>query len=624
LTRDSAGSQPATHPQDVALAQALERQARALVARLAASAGVAWRALEMRPTGTLAGIGALLVVATIVQGGMSERLRTTWHLTTVLDHAVSATMPLGGLFKWAVAWFPRRLPGFVPAAATPKSPFLMAMWGYFGSVALLFALYALALWWLGREVTHHRAGLRVALWVGVLVSVVAYFTPALPSHDVFAYAMSGRMMVTYHANPFFAVPGSYPLDPILQTNEWPKSATAYGPLWSVISVLVSPLVGAQPLNANLTYRALALAAHLVNLVLLVAVLRALFPDRPRWHALGLLLYAWNPLVIIEVAAGHNDVLMLTGILGGLYLIARRQRAWAMMSFGAACLLKFSAVPLVALALLGLWLGDADGQSLVPRNRAEWMRQLWPAGMVAAIMALGYLPFYIGHSLREIAAVGSIQPTSQSLARTLASSFATLSGSITGLTWLPSPLARALASAASWLNIPSLWTLVILAMMGLTTVYVLPRLRRSQGAPEALAWVYAAWMAFLCVFHILRTWYLVPLVGLAALAPVGRPLRRFTLALCASTQLEILFLSREPPFGGWQIWTNLFVLGIPLLVLARELRRERFSWRQGWHRGLELLGGPWSVAALLGAVRPSGASRSRHRTPWRRPLRIPLG
>jgi hypothetical protein len=561
---------------------------RALAASIAALAGDIWSALKDRPAGTLAGIGALLVIATVVQGGMSERLRTAWHLANTLDFAVSVTMPLGGVFKGAVAWFPRVLPGFLPASATRESPFLVAMWGYFVAVALLFAIYALAAWWLGKHAANYRLGMRVVLWVGIMAGVVAYFTPAVPSHDAFAYAMSGRLMLTYHANPFFVVPDSYPHDPILQTNEWPDSATAYGPLWSVISVIVSPLVGADPLSANLVYRALALLAHMGNLALLIALLRQFAPERPRWHMLGLLLYAWNPLVIIEVAAGHNDVMMLTGILGGLYLLARGQRAWAMVAFGASILLKVSALPLVALVLLGLWLRESGGR-IIPIDRADWMRRLWPGALVTGVVAAGYLPFYVGHSLGEIAAVANLQPTSQSLARALKSSFATLSGSILGLRWVPGPVARGLATVALWLDLPLFWTLVLLAIMAATTLYVLPQLRLPECVPTALAWVYASWMAFLCVFHLLRTWYLIPLVGLVCLAPLGRPIRRFALTLSASTQLEILFLSQSPPFGGWQSWTDIFVLGIPLLVLARELRRQGFTWRRGWQQGLAVLG-----------------------------------
>jgi hypothetical protein len=572
--------------------------ARALAVRFTARAGAVEHALSTRPARTLAGIGALLVFATIVQGGMSERLRTTWHLANVLDYAVSVTMPLGGVFKSAVAWFPRALPGFLPAANTRDSPFLMAMWGYFGAVALLFAVYALAVWWLSKHVTNYRSGMRVVIWVAVIVSVVAYFTPAVPSHDAFAYAMSGRLMLTYHANPFFAVPGSYPHDPILQTNEWSMSATAYGPLWSVISVLVSPLVGTNALNANLVYRALALVVHLGNMALMVALLRRFVPERPRWQALGLLLYAWNPLVIVEVAAGHNDVMMLTSILGGIYLLARNQRAWAMVALGAAILLKISALPLVALVLLGIWLRESEGHRLVPADRAEWVRRLWPGALVTSVVALGYLPFYVGHSVTEIAAVANLQPTSQALARALKSSFATLAINIMGLHWLPLPLARGLATTAISLDLPLLWTLVLLAVMAATTVYVLPQLRQLECVPTALAWVYASWMAFLSVFHLLRAWYLIPLVGLVCLAPMGRPIRRFTLALTASIQLETLFLSQSPPFGGWQNWTDFIVLGIPLVVLARELRKQGFTWRRGWRRGLDALGAPRLMPAPL--------------------------
>jgi hypothetical protein len=131
--------------------------------------------------------------------------------------------------------------------------------------------------------------------------------------------------------------------------------------------------------------------------------------------------------------------------------------------------------------------------------------------------------------------------------------------------------------------------VVLAIMGATTIFVLPQLRQPVCVPTALAWVYASWMAFLSVFHLLRTWYLIPLVGLVCLAPVGRPIRRFTLAFTASIQLETLFLSQSPPFGGWRSWTDFLVLGIPLWVLVRELRRQGFSWRGGWERGLAALG-----------------------------------
>jgi hypothetical protein len=192
---------------------------------------------------------------------------------------------------------------------------------------------------------------------------------------------------------------------------------------------------------------------------------------------------------------------------------------------------------------------------------------------------GYLPFYWGHSLREIAASGQLQPSAQSLQRALGSSFGTLGQGINGLRFLPRTLAASLAHVAMLLAVPTFWSAVLGAALLILTLRLLPDLRRPLRLPIVLAAVYAAWMLFLCIFHLLRTWYFIPLVGLVCLMPFGRPVRRLTLALTASTQLEVLFLADSPPFGGWQPWTVLLVAGIPLAVLAWELRRgvwERVS------------------------------------------------
>ncbi len=133
-----------------------------------------------------------------------------------------------------------------------------------------------------------------------------------------------------------------------------------------------------------------------------------------------------------------------------------------------------------------------------------------------------------------------------------------------------------------------WTVLLLVLLLASTFFALPLLRTPVTAPSALAWVYAAWMAFLTVFHLLRAWYLIPLVGLVCLAPVGRPIRRFVLVLTASIQLETLFLSKSPPFGGWQNWTIFPLLGIPLVVLLVELRREGWQWRSAARRSFAVL------------------------------------
>ena len=41
--------------------------------------------------------------------------------------------------------------------------------------------------------------------------------------------------------------------------------------------------------------------------------------------------------------------------------------------------------------------------------------------------------------------------------------------------------------------------------------------------------------------------------------------RLALTLTASIQLVTFFLSKSPPFGGWQPWSVLLVAGIPLRI-----------------------------------------------------------
>ncbi len=538
--------------------------------------------LQRYPLVGLAVLAAAALLAYLVQGGMSERVRTTWSLANAYDRAVSATMPGAWLFRAAVAWAPRQL----PSASPHDAPYLAAMLGYAASIAVLFALYALALRWTARHAGTGTPALRqrIVVLIGgaaAIFSLVLLFTPAAPSHDPFAYAMSGRLLLAYHANPFFAVPASYPHDPILAANDWKQSATAYGPLWSGISLLLAPLIGADPLRANMVYRVVALVAHLANILLIAALLRRLPAGHQSWQARGLLLYAWNPLVVVEVAAGHNDVAMLTLLLLGLYLLARERPALAMVSLAGAILLKASALPLVLLVLAALLLASARARTahsplLIAAGRGS--RAMRAALVLTGVVIAGYLPFFWGHSPARIAAASRLQPTTQALAKALTSSFGTLSSAVAQAPLFPSPLAAALSHAVLVLSSPTFWTLVQAILMLAAAFFLLPSLPNRERLPSALAWVYAMWMALLCVFHLLRTWYLIPLVGLISLTPLGRPIRRFVLTLTTTAQIEIFFLSQSPPFGGWQPWTVVLVLGIPLAVLVVELRRQGFAPR----------------------------------------------
>ena len=71
---------------------------------------------------------------------------------------------------------------------------------------------------------------------------------------------------------------------------------------------------------------------------------------PSRQLLGTLLYAWNPLCLLEFcASAHNDAIMLTFLLLGIYCLLSGWDVLAMVSFGLSISLKY-----VLLALLPLY------------------------------------------------------------------------------------------------------------------------------------------------------------------------------------------------------------------------------------------------------------------------------
>jgi hypothetical protein len=156
--------------------------------------------------------------------------------------------------------------------------------------------------------------------------------------------------------------------------------------------------------------------------------------------------------------------------------------------------------------------------------------------------------------------------------------------------------------------PTVWTGIVSLLLLAACFLVIPQARRGLMLPAAIAWVYAAFLIFLSIFYLLRSWYVVPLVGLVALTPGGRAVRRFAVALTATWQIENLFLSKSPPFGGWQPWTWLLVMGIPVALLAADLWRDRFDWRVAVRRSAALL-----LAGLRAPLAAAGESLARPET-----------
>jgi len=151
----------------------------------------------------------------------------------------------------------------------------------------------------------------------------------------------------------------------------------------------------MPIFSLFLFKGLALIAHLINSVLVWGILSEIAPSR---RILGTLLYAWNPLVVIELAgSGHNEGFFLVLLLLATWLYiryVRTHRLWLLLSmllvFGLAISTNLLAL---LLAPLYLWF-DMRTERSMSRMVQGFCARL---GLMLLPAVLISLPFWRGAS-----------------------------------------------------------------------------------------------------------------------------------------------------------------------------------------------------------------------------------
>jgi hypothetical protein len=209
----------------------------------------------------------------------------------------------------------------------------------------------------------------MAVVVGaVLLALVTALICLITSLDIYDYIARGRITGVHRDNPYVQKPEQYPGDPFMEYASWKDKTAAYGPVWEVLSGFISRLAGDRLWPNVIVHKGLALASYFACVVIIAAILQRVAPKRA---LAGTLLFAWNPLILLEgVANGHNDLLMTALILGALWALSKTEGAAGKassndrirrLSYGAlgvvllwlAVLIKF--VPILLLPLFLLYL-----------------------------------------------------------------------------------------------------------------------------------------------------------------------------------------------------------------------------------------------------------------------------
>ncbi len=285
----------------------------------------------------------------------------------------------------------RPIPGWL-AGPFGSAGLNLGFGGLIGVLVLMFCSYALAV----------RAADRLSARA-VLMSIAAFhalilLAPPLLSTDVFSYQAYARMGQLYSANPYLHGPHVIALDPLYPFigAKWVSTPSAYGPLFTGLSYVLAPLSIAA---SALAYKAIAALASLITVALVFNGSRLRGVDPVKAAALvGL-----NPLIVVYgVGGGHNDLLMLTGLVAGFYaLLQHRERA-------SGALIVFAAgIKLTAGLFLPFALASGGGLG-APRRRRDILLGASAAAVVVATIgfaAFGSGPLHLLATLQKTQAMG---------------------------------------------------------------------------------------------------------------------------------------------------------------------------------------------------------------------------
>jgi hypothetical protein len=239
-----------------------------------------------------------------------------------------------------------------------------------------------------------RAGAAVmpGRWAIALVAalqLIVFAGPILLSTDVFSYIAYARMGVEHGLNPYTHGPVAILGDPVFKYvgEDWIHVATAYGPLYTLLSYPLAPLGLVGALWA-MKLEALLASAGTLALTWRCARTRGLDPVR------AILIVGANPLYVIYGLGGaHNDLIMMLAMMAAVSLTiapvpSRGREATAAATVVAGALIKATVAVLLPFMIVS-------------------RRRLGPIVGALAGIAVGALVGYVAFGIHGIDVVAAL-------------------------------------------------------------------------------------------------------------------------------------------------------------------------------------------------------------------------
>jgi hypothetical protein len=240
--------------------------------------------------------------------------------------------------------------------------------------------------------SRYAGGVISKRWAIALVAVlqlIVFVGPILISTDVFSYIAYARMAVEHGLNPYTHGPFAIHRDPIFRYvgRDWDRVATAYGPLYTLLSYPLA-LLGVVGALWGMKLEALLASAGTLWLTWRCARARGLDP------VLAILVVGANPLYVLYALGGaHNDLIMMLAMMAAVSLMvigtpSSRREAGAAAWVVAGALIKATVAVLLPFMIV---------------SRRKLAPVLGAAAAIAVGAIIGYAAFGI-HGIDVVAAL----------------------------------------------------------------------------------------------------------------------------------------------------------------------------------------------------------------------------
>jgi alpha-1,6-mannosyltransferase len=236
-------------------------------------------------------------------------------------------------------------------------------------------------------------------------AAASFFAFPLFTQDFWLSAAWGRMIAA-GVNPFHTLFTAQDLVG-LPLDHFPMTMS-YGPLWAVLSALITLIAFDNVIAMGLLFKGVIAAAWIWTLVLID---RLQHDKSPRERCLAIALFGWVPLGVSQsIAEGHNDIVMIAPALLWFLLLLRRHPA-APLALAVSALCKYVTAPLFVIDLIQAFRGER-------LTLLRYVRRMLLPGLVGAVLVTFFFrspSFFDGlrlvsewHFLRPSEAVSGVE------------------------------------------------------------------------------------------------------------------------------------------------------------------------------------------------------------------------